>query len=212
MQPELFLEQGWRRSPYCTMNRDVFSRDCQRDMLQPYTRSRYYHLYLNGLYWGIYQTQERAEESFAESYFGGDEEDYDVIKVNIGDDFNNYGIEATNGNTDAWQRIWEMCLQGFAVNANYYKLIGSNSFGEADTSLTVWVDIDNLIDYMLIIFIPGILTRRYPSSQATTTRIISMPYTTETKSGKDLNFSNTIQNTPSLPIRSAPGLALMKTG
>jgi len=147
--------KGGEEAPYCTMNRDVFSRDCQRDMLQPYTRSRYYHLYLNGLYWGIYQTQERAEESFAESYFGGDEEDYDVIKVNIGDDFNNFGIEATNGNTDAWQRIWEMCLQGFAVNANYYKLIGSNSFGEADTSLTVWVDIDNLIDYMLIIFYTG---------------------------------------------------------
>src|SRR5690606_6056161 len=37
-----------------TMLRDVFSRDVQRDMGQPYTRSRYYHLYLNGHYWGVY--------------------------------------------------------------------------------------------------------------------------------------------------------------
>ncbi|MCP4454165.1 MAG: hypothetical protein GY809_22110, partial [Planctomycetes bacterium] len=35
-----------------TMVREVFSRDAQHDMGHPYTRSRYYHLYLNGHYWG----------------------------------------------------------------------------------------------------------------------------------------------------------------
>ncbi|RQW07223.1 hypothetical protein EH222_07700, partial [candidate division KSB1 bacterium] len=64
-----------------TMNRDVFSRDCQRDMGQPYTRSRYYHLYINGTYWGVYQSQERSEASFGASYFGGEPEDYDAIKA-----------------------------------------------------------------------------------------------------------------------------------
>ena len=52
-------------------------------MGQPYTRSRAYHLYLNGMYWGLYQTQERPEASYAESYFGGDKDNYDVVKVNI---------------------------------------------------------------------------------------------------------------------------------
>jgi len=42
-----------------TMLRDVFSRDTQRDMGQPYTRSRYYHMYINGQYWGLYESQER---------------------------------------------------------------------------------------------------------------------------------------------------------
>lgn len=42
-----------------TMVREVFSRDIVREMGQPYTRSRYYHLYINGHYWGVYQTQER---------------------------------------------------------------------------------------------------------------------------------------------------------
>ena len=45
-----------------SMVREVFSRDTQRDMGQPYTRSRYYHLYLNGMYWGLFQSQERSEE------------------------------------------------------------------------------------------------------------------------------------------------------
>ena len=138
-----------------TMNRDVFSRETQRDINQPYTRSRYYHLYLNGLYWGVYQTQERTEASFAESYFGGSKDDYDVIKVDIGDNFNLYEIEATDGNTESWQAIWNMCQQGFSTNPNYFKLIGQSPTGTVDTSLTVWVDVDNLIDYMLIIFYGG---------------------------------------------------------
>lgn len=146
---------GGDQSRYNTMNRDVFSRESQRDMKQPYSRSRYYHLYLNGLYWGVYQTQERAEANFAESYFGGSKDDYDVIKVDIGENFNLYEIEATDGNTDSWKAIWNMCQQGFASNANYFKLIGLSPTGAIDTSLNVFVDVDNLIDYMLIIFYGG---------------------------------------------------------
>ncbi len=140
---------------YNTMNRDVFSRDCQRDMDQPYTRSRYYHLYLNGVYWGVYQTQERADANFAESYLGDNKDDYDVIKVDIGENWNLYTIEATDGNTDAWEQVWNMCQQGFSTNYNYFKLTGSTPAGEPDTSLTKWVDVDNLIDYMLTIFYGG---------------------------------------------------------
>lgn len=138
-----------------TMNRDVFSRETQRDMHQPYTRSRYYHLYLNGVYWGIYQTQERAEARFAESYFGGDKDDYDVIKVDIGENWNLYVIEATDGNTDAWEEIWNITQQGFAANINYYKLLGLDFTGEPDTSKRVLLDIDNFVDYMLTIFYTG---------------------------------------------------------
>jgi len=145
---------GWE-GIHNTMNRDVFSRDCQRDMNQPYTRSRYYHLYLNGLYWGIFQSQERPEGDYSETYFGGDKENYDVIKVDIGEDWNIYEIEATDGNTDAWEEIWNMSQAGFASNLNYFKLLGLSMTGAVDTSLNVWVDIDNLIDYMLVIFYAG---------------------------------------------------------
>ena len=59
--------------PTNTMNRDVFSRDTQQDMGQPYTRSRYYHLYINGTYWGLYQTQEQIKMAIiAESARWGD--------------------------------------------------------------------------------------------------------------------------------------------
>ncbi len=147
--------KGGEEAPHSTMNRDVFSRDSQRDMHQLYTRSRYYHLYLNGVYWGIYQTQERADADFAQSYLGGDNEDYDVIKVDIGDNYNLYNIEATEGNTDAWEEIWNLCRQGFTTNENYFRLMGLNQAGEKDPSLRELVDVDNLIDYMLVIFYAG---------------------------------------------------------
>ena len=47
-----------------------FSRDTQGAMGWPYTRSRYYHIYLNGVYWGIFQTQERVGPNFCSDYLG----------------------------------------------------------------------------------------------------------------------------------------------
>ena len=136
-----------------TLVRDVFSRDTQRDMGQPYTRSRYYHLYINGLYWGIYQTQERSEARFASDYFGDDPEDYDVIKVNTENWV--YQIEATDGVMDSWVRLWDMCNAGFEDNANYFQLEGKDAAGKPVKDAEVMVDIDNLIDYMLVIFYTG---------------------------------------------------------
>ncbi len=136
---------------YNIMNRDVFSRDLQREMGKPYTRSRYYHLYINGYYWGLFQTQERPEARFAASYFGGSVEDYDVIKM----DTDNYTIEATDGNLNAYQTLWNMCVSGFQNNANYFRLLGLNSDGTVNPSYDVLVDIENLIDYMLVIFFAG---------------------------------------------------------
>lgn len=143
--------KGGEEAPYCTFNRDVFSRDAQREMGQPYTRSRYYHLYLNGLYWGLFQSQERSEARYAESYFGDDKDDYDVVK-RAGEEGS---IEATDGNLDAWREVWDILHDGFSDNENYYKLQGLGTDGKRDPSLNVLVDIDNLIDYMNVIFYTG---------------------------------------------------------
>ncbi len=138
-----------------TMNRDVFSRDTQRAMGQPYARSRYYHLYINGYYWGLYQTLERTDAGYGESYFGGTREDYDVVKIDTEVENYDYVIKATDGNLDAWEEVWNMCLAGFSSDINYYKLEGKGPDGQRDPDLKVLVDIDNLIDYMIVIFYTG---------------------------------------------------------
>jgi hypothetical protein len=129
---------------------EVFCRDLQREMGQAYTRSRFYHLYLNGVYWGLFQTQERAEAKFAASYFGGSSDDYDVIKNS-----ETYTIEATDGTLDSYQEVWNACVTGFKPDSNYFNLFGRDKFGKRDLSRKVLVNVENLIDYMLVIFYSG---------------------------------------------------------
>ena len=126
-----------------TFLRDVFSRDLQRAQERPYTRSRYYHLYINGQYWGMYQTEERPEASFAEAYLGGDEENYDVIKASGGT------LEATDGSLDKWFELWELAQAGFNSLEEYFFIQGRNADGTENPNLEVHVDIDALIDFTL---------------------------------------------------------------
>ena len=134
------------------MCREVWARDSQGLSGNPYTRSRYYHLYINGQYWGIYQTQERSEAAFAETYFGGDRDEYDTVKA-VGD--GDYGIEATDGTLDAWRALWDLANLGFGNHAIYNQAQGLNPDGTRNPDYPVYLDIDNLIDYMIQVFYDG---------------------------------------------------------
>jgi hypothetical protein len=132
--------------------RDQFSRDTQLAQGQQGERGDFYHLYINGEYWGLFNTDERPEASFGETYFGGNKEDYDVVKVDTGA---GYTIFATDGNMDAWTRLWMAATNGFAADANYFKVQGLNVDGTPNPAYENLLDIDNLIDYMLVIFFTG---------------------------------------------------------
>ena len=138
-----------------TFMREIFSRDTQKDMGQPYTRSRFYHLFINGTYWGLYQTQERSEASFAESYFGGNKNDYDVIKVDVGEDFDVYHIEATDGTLEKWKQLWEAGEAGFSKDVDYFRIQGLNPDLSPNPLYEKLLDVDNLIDYMIITLFTG---------------------------------------------------------
>jgi hypothetical protein len=138
-----------------TFIRELFSRDTQRDMGDPYTRGKFYHLYINGTYWGLYQIQERAEANFGSTYFGGNDNDYDVIKVDVGVDFSLYQIEATDGTLDKWKELWQAGQNGFASNELYFKVQGLNPDGSVNPGYDKLLDVDNLIDYMLNTFFVG---------------------------------------------------------
>ena len=138
-----------------TFMREIFSRDTQRDMNQPYTRSRYYHLFINGTYWGLYQTQERSEAAFSESYFGGNDVDYDVIKVDVGENYDLYHVEATDGTLDKWKELWDAGEKGFVNDENYFKVQGLNPDLSPNLLYDKLLDVDNLIDYMIITIFTG---------------------------------------------------------
>ena len=138
-----------------TFLRDVFSRDSAGAMGQGYTRSRYYHLYLNGVYWGLYMTEERPEASYAASYFGGDAADYDVVKSTSWMDSPSYVVEATDGTLDAYNRLYAAAMAGFSSNADYFAVQGLDEKGQRDPEKERLLDTDNLIDYLLLIYYTG---------------------------------------------------------
>jgi hypothetical protein len=142
-----------------TMVREVFSRKTLGDMGQPYRRSRYYHLFLNGQYWGLYETDEHPAAGYGETYFGGEKDNYDVVKNH--DRYTSpppaFSTEATDGNLIAFSNLWVMCRAHAAspTPSNYFAILGCNPDGTRNPSLPVMLDVDNLIDYMLSIFYTG---------------------------------------------------------
>ena len=95
-----------------------------------------------------------SKSSIAESYFGGEEEDYDVIVAGNGDT-----TEVSAGTDVAWRQLFDYA-QALATtptaNANlYWTMQGLNPDGTRNPSLPVLLDVDALIDYMLIIFYTG---------------------------------------------------------
>jgi hypothetical protein len=132
--------------------RDQFSRDSQLEMGGMGERGNYYHLYINGQYWGLYNTCERPEAAFAATYFGGDKDDYDVIKVSPD---NGYTIGATDGNMTAWTTLYNLGRAGLTNDAAYERILGNNPDGTRNPAYPRLIDLDNLNDYMLVILYGG---------------------------------------------------------
>jgi hypothetical protein len=132
--------------------RDVFSRDVQGATDQPYTRSRYYHLYINGQYWGLFQTQERSEASFGASYMGGDNDDYDVMSSNWSA---GRQMVPTDGDRRAFDRFYDETIAGLDDYERYYRVQGLNTDGTRNPGYERMLDVDNLIDFMIIEYYSG---------------------------------------------------------
>jgi hypothetical protein len=130
---------------------DTFARDTQGALGQPYPRGDFYHLYINGVYWGVYNTEERPEANFAASYFGGEPEDYDVVRVEYGP----FDVVPADGDLGAWRRLWQAATNGFANDAEYERVQGNNPDGTPNPAYDVLLDLDNLIDYMLLTIYVG---------------------------------------------------------
>ena len=59
--------------------RDQFTRDLQLKMGHVSANGNYFNLYINGIYWGMYNLAERYGDTQMEEYMGGDETEWTVI-------------------------------------------------------------------------------------------------------------------------------------
>jgi hypothetical protein len=126
--------------------RDRWTKDSQLAMGHPSSHGIYVHLFINGLYWGIYNPSERMDSDFAESYLGGNEEDYDVIK-----DY----AEAVDGNLTAWNNTMTIANAGLAGSEAYQRMRGNNPDGTRNPAYEPMVDVVSLADYMILNFYGG---------------------------------------------------------
>lgn len=133
--------------------RDQFNRDLQRAMGQPAARGDFCHLFVNGQYWGLYDTCERPEASFGAAHFGGSPDDYDAVKT--GGVAGGMSVGVTDGTMDAWDRLVAGARANLADNANYFRLLGRRADGTPDPALDVLLDPVNLVDYLLVIWFGG---------------------------------------------------------
>lgn len=120
--------------------RDQFGRELLRDVGQLAPHGNYVHLYLNGLYWGLYNPVEHADESFSAAYFGGEKTTWDSI---------NSG-ELINGSMDAWNALVAQCQAGMTSLTNYLRVQGRNPDGTPNPSYPNYLEVDNCIDYMMV--------------------------------------------------------------
>lgn len=120
-----------------TYFRDQFARDLQAETGQDHVPGNFVHLYINGHYWGLYNPVERADEYLAAGHFGGDEDDYDVIKWQRGT-----GHRVAAGDDDGWNELIAL-VRGNTADQTTYESIKER------------LDLGNLADYLLVNYFLG---------------------------------------------------------
>ncbi|MEW5854361.1 MAG: CotH kinase family protein, partial [Myxococcota bacterium] len=141
----LLLRNGGNRSwPYFSSGQradadyvnDEFARAAFRRMghLAPHG-GVFVHLYLNGLYWGLYNLCERVDGEFLTNYLGGEEDDYDLILPDE-DAEPSYAPTAALGSIDAWNELHAL-VEGPISDAVYDEVVER-------------ADLVNLADYIIL--------------------------------------------------------------
>lgn len=133
---------------YC---RDEWAKQTQLLMGQPSTHFNYAHLFINGIYWGLFNPTEKADEDFCSTYLGGSSTEWDVIEV---DESVGNKVVASSGTVEAWNRL--LALMPSASDPIVYQQIqGKNPDGSMSPSLDPLLDVENFIDYLLLNFYGG---------------------------------------------------------
>lgn len=125
---------------------DSWTKTTQLEMGHLSGHERFVHLYINGLYWGLYNVCEEYTNDFAESYLEGQEDDFDIIKETQ---------EVASGSIDAFNALVAQMTSKLSNNVDYQKIQGRNADGSLNASYQNLIDLDNYMDYMLINYYLG---------------------------------------------------------
>lgn len=139
----LLLRNGGNRSwPYWDRDQrreadyvaDEWARRAQLEMGGLNARGTYAHLYLNGLYWGLYNVTERPDDKFLSAHLGGLDTEFDLIK---GDELIDDAPAAEAGTLAAYDDLFAL-LHVATVSDELYDELAQH------------VDLVDLADFMIL--------------------------------------------------------------
>jgi len=114
--------------------RDQLASDMQNKMGWPSFHGIYVNLFINGLYWGMYDLHERPDEDFLAEYLDAGSEDFDIIKHNPN--------TIVQGSNLAYNIMLELARKGLST-------------AEALRKIEKYLDLPAFIDYMILNFYLG---------------------------------------------------------
>ena len=97
-------------------------------------RGFFVQLYINGLYWGIYNLHERPDDAFAASYFGGKRSQYDIIKHGAS--------EVIQGSSESYLQLYDLATGDLSQESVYQQI-------------AKLLAIDEFIRYLIVNFYVG---------------------------------------------------------
>jgi Ca2+-binding RTX toxin-like protein len=96
-----------------TYTEDEYVRDTQIAMTGQGTHGMFVHLYLNGIYWGLYNLAERPDDGYGQAYFKSNKDDY--FSISDG------GVKS--GDATRWNYMLDtLSQQDMSVSANYAEM------------------------------------------------------------------------------------------
>ncbi len=124
--------------------RDQFGHSLQQDMGHASPHHAYAHLYINGVYWGLYYAQERPDAEFAASYLGINPDNWDGLHEE------DESVDANTGDVVAWGAMQNKSYLAGSSLTDYMELQGLNLDGTPNPSIAPLLDVENYIDYLII--------------------------------------------------------------
>ncbi|MBP7050902.1 MAG: lamin tail domain-containing protein [Phycisphaerae bacterium] len=122
--------------------RDEFVRNLQLDTGNAASHGTFVHLYVNGLYWGLYNPCERPDGTFSSTYYGGEKDDWDVLK--------HTSFTVDQGNKTALNQMLSLCQQAASSDVAFQRLQGRDADGTPRSDYPCLLDVPNYIDYMIV--------------------------------------------------------------
>jgi len=135
--------------------RDQLCSDMQNAMGGVSFHGIYVNLFINGLYWGLYDLHERPDEAFMEEYYDGEETDFDIVKHNP------YTIVA--GSNESYLKLLDVARSGLSTS-------------ESLKEIQKYLDLPAFIDYMILNFYLGNFDWAHQNYYAATNKTLGTGY------------------------------------